>query len=54
MRRSAPIRHTTGIERPRCIERLPVHISKMVESTVSVGGPNWTVGSTIFEMWLGL
>ena len=21
---------------------------------VKSGGPNWTVGSTIFEMWLGL
>ena len=45
MRHSAPIRHTTGIERPRCIERLPVHISKMVVSTVCAGGPSLTVSS---------
>ena len=25
-----------------------------VLSTVKNGGPNWTVDSTIFEMWLGL
>ena len=25
----------------------------VVRSSVHVGGPNWTVGSTIFEMWLG-
>ena len=34
-----PTRHTTGIERPWCVDRLPSHISKMVVSTVCVGGP---------------
>ena len=48
-----PTRHTTGIERPWCVERLPSHISKMAVSTVSAGGPKWIVGGTIFEMWLG-
>ena len=43
-------RHTTGIERPWCVDRLPSHISKMVASTVCVGGPGFTVGSTIFEL----
>ena len=43
MRRSAPIRHTTGIERPRCVDRLPSHISKMVVSTVYDGGLERTV-----------
>ena len=32
-----PTRHTTGIERPRCVDRLPSHISKMVVSTVCGG-----------------
>ena len=50
---SAPRRHTTGTERPWCFERLPSHISKMVVSTVSSGGPKWMVGGTVFEMWLG-
>ena len=31
----------------------PIHISKMVVSTVSGGGPKLTVGRTIFEMWMG-
>ena len=35
----AHTRHTTGIERPWCVESLPSHISKMVVSTVSGGGP---------------
>ena len=35
LRSSVPTRHTTGIERPRCVDRLPSHISKMVVSTVS-------------------
>ena len=30
-------RHTTGIERPRCVDRLPSHISKTVVSTVRGG-----------------
>ena len=30
--------HNTGIERPGCDDRLPSHISKMVVSTVHVGG----------------
>ena len=30
--------HTTGIERPWCVESLPSHISKTVVSTVSGGG----------------
>ena len=38
-----PTRHTTGIERPRCVDRLPSHISKMVVSTVCGGGLNFTV-----------
>ena len=46
-------RHTTGIEIPWCVERLPSHISKMVVSTVWVGGPILTIDRTIFEMWLG-
>ena len=37
-----PTRHTTGIERPWCVDRLPSHISKMVVSTVCVGGPERT------------
>ena len=41
-----PTRHTTGIERPRCVDRLPSHISKMVVSTVCVGGPDWTKSRT--------
>ena len=45
--------HTTGIEGPWCVERLPSQSSKMVVSTVNVGGPKWIVGGTIFEMWLG-
>ena len=49
----ANTRHTTGIERPWCVESLPSHISKMVVSTVSGGGPEWTVDGTVFEMWLG-
>ena len=36
-----------------CFDRLPNHISKMVVSTVCVGGPKWIVGGTVFEMWLG-
>ena len=36
-------RHTTGIERPWCVESLPSHISKMVVSTVNRGGPKRTV-----------
>ena len=35
-----------------CFDRLPSHISKMVVSTVNLGGPTWMVGSAIFEMWL--
>ena len=34
LRSSVPTRHTTGIERPRCVDRLPSHISKTVVSTV--------------------
>ena len=30
--------HDTGIASPRCVDRLPSHISKMVVSTVSGGG----------------
>ena len=37
-----PTRHTTGIERPWCVDMLPSHISKMVVSTVCVGGPGAT------------
>ena len=49
-----PTRHTTGIERPWCVDRLPSHISKMVVSTVCVGGPDLTAGSTIFELLVAL
>ena len=38
LRSSVPTHHTTGIERPRCVDRLPSHISKMVVSTVCGGG----------------
>ena len=30
LRSSVPTRHTMGIERPRCVDRLPSHISKTV------------------------
>ena len=30
------------------------HISKMVLSIVKFGVPDWAVGSTTFEMWIGL
>ena len=30
-----------------------VALNGSVLSTVQNGGPSWTVGSTIFEMWLG-
>ena len=50
---SAPTLHNTEIARPRWVDRLPNHISKMVVSTVRVGGPKWIVGGTVFEMWLG-
>ena len=50
---SSPTRHTTGIKSPRCADRLPSHIPKIAESTVSGGGPEGTVDGTIFEMWLG-
>ena len=33
--------------------RPPSHSSKTVLSTVYVGGPNWTIDRTIFELWLG-
>ena len=48
-----PIRITLQESRALCVESLPSHISKMVVSTVSAGGPDWTVDGTIFEMWLG-
>ena len=35
---SAPPSHDTGIAKPRCVERLPSDISKMVVSTVAVVG----------------
>ena len=54
LRSSVPTRHTTGIERPRWVDRLPSHISKMVVSTVSGGGPDLTAGSTIFELLVAL
>ena len=53
LRSSAPTLHNTEIARPRWVDRLPNHISKMVVSTVRVGGPILTVDRTIFEMWLG-
>ena len=31
----------------------PSHISKMVLSIVKFGGPQWMVGGTVFETWLG-
>ena len=33
-------RHTTGIASPRCFDRLPSHISKIVVSTVCGGWAN--------------
>ena len=54
LRSSTPTHHTTGIDRPRCADRLPSDISKMAVSTVSGGGPNLTVDSTIFEMAMPL
>ena len=48
-----PNRHNTGIASPVCFDRLPNHISYMVVSTIYVGGPNWTIDRTIFELWLG-
>ena len=54
LRSSAPPHHNAGIERPRCVDRLPNHISKMVVSTVCGGGPKLTVDRTIFEMRLAL
>ena len=53
LRSSVPTRHTTGIESPWCADRLPSHNSKTVVSTVSGGGPKWTIDRTIFELWLG-
>ena len=35
--------HETGIASPRCVDRLPSHISNMVVSTVHGGGPECTV-----------
>ena len=46
LRSSVPTRHTTGIERPRCVDRLPSHISKIVVSTVIVGGADWPESRT--------
>ena len=45
--------HTTGIERPWCVERLPSQSSKMVVSTVNVGEPNRTISRT-FSVSFGL
>ena len=45
LRSSAPTLHNTEIARPRWVDRLPNHISKMVVSTVRVGGPSLTVSS---------
>ena len=36
---SVPTHHATGIERPRCVDRLPSHISMTVVSTVCGGEP---------------
>ena len=30
-----------------------LNLNLKVLELVQFGGPNWTVGSTIFEMWLG-
>ena len=46
MNPDAATHHTTGIGRPWCVERLPSHISKSVESTVRAGGPSGTVLQT--------
>ena len=43
LRSSAPTLHNTGITRPRWVDRLPNHMSKMVVSTVRDGGPECTV-----------
>ena len=37
LRPSVPTRHTTGIERPRCVDRLPSHNSKTVVPYAVVG-----------------
>ena len=50
---SALLRHTTGMASPWCADRLPSDISKMAVSTVSGGGPKWTIDGAVFEMWLG-
>ena len=57
LRSSDPTRHTTGIASPLCLDRLPSHISKMAVSTVSGGGPDLTVDSTVNRWrsyWTGL
>ena len=38
--------HETGIASPRCVDRLPSHISKMVVSTVHGGGLPFTEDTT--------
>ena len=38
MNPDAATHHTTGIERPWCVERLPSHISKIVVYTVRAVG----------------
>ena len=51
---SGPNRHRTGIASPLCFDRLPSHISKMVVSTVNLGGLELTEGRTVFELRMGL
>ena len=46
LRSSTPTHHTTGIDRPRCADRLPSDISKMAVSTVSGGGLPFTEDTT--------
>ena len=39
---------------PATDNRSRTNLNVKVLGFVQFGGPNWTVGSTIFEMWLGL
>ena len=50
-RYSIPIRHDSRMP-GRDMEE--VALTSLVLRSVNDGGPEWTVGSTIFEMWLSL
>ena len=49
LRSSVPTRHTTGIERPRCVDRLPSHNSKTVVPYVvmDLGVPHAIIRPTL-------